>query len=271
MKIDSHTHLDTTDPDLLKAFVAECEKLETRACLFSVGPRCDHPYIDNDAVMNAAKHYPDHLIPFAFVDLWDTVDSDCVKRYAEAGFRGLKCITPYFPYDHDSYMPVYEKAEQLGLPIVFHTGNYRANKTDLHDRRPMVTNMSPLTMDRIARSFQNLKVIMAHLGSSLFRHEAAGMLKLHPNVHADLAGTGSYQALTPEELTNLLRLPLAEGNAALTSFGKLVMGSDAYVSTPHLLSYAQTCYRDLLDSIGIDPPLQDRIFGHNLSSWLESH
>jgi len=157
MRIDSHTHLDTTDSDLLRAFVNECENLETKVCLFSVGPRCDHPYIDNDAVLRAAKKYPDYIFPFAYVDLWDTVDSHIIEHFAESGFRGLKCITPYYPYDHDLYMSVYEKAEQLGLPIVFHTGNYRANKTDLQDRRPMVLNMNPLTIDRFARSFQKLK------------------------------------------------------------------------------------------------------------------
>jgi hypothetical protein len=165
-------------------------------------------------------------------------------------------------------MPVYEKAEQLGLPIVFHTGNYRANKTDLQDRRPMVTNMSPLTIDRIARSFQNLKIVMAHLGSSLFRHEAAGMVKLHPNVHADLAGSGSFQTLSPEELVNLLRLPLTEGKAALAAFGKFVLGSDAYVSKPQILGEAQSCYRTILDRVDIEQDLCDRIFGQNVLSWL---
>ena len=66
-------------------------------------------------------------------------------------------------------------------------------------------NMDPVNLDRPARSFQKLKFVIAHLGTGFWRLQAAEMIKLHPNVYADLAGCGSWQALSAEELTKQFR------------------------------------------------------------------
>ena len=268
MPIDIHTHCDTTDAQNVRLFADLCEKQQTRVCVFSVGPRSDHTYCDNEAVMSVARQYADIIIPFAFVNLWDSVDSNCVAALRRAGFQGLKCTSPYYPYDHDLYLPVYAQAEELRMPIVFHTGNYRPNAGDRTNLRPVLTNMQPTKLDRIARAFPDLKIVMAHMGTSMFRREAAEMLKLHPNVYADLAGCGSWKALQPSELADLLRPPLATADTEFTYFAKLVLGSDAYTSIPDIVGQAQRCYRSTLESIGVPAALQDNIMGNTVASWL---
>jgi len=268
VKLDIHTHFNTTDPADLERFVRLCESLQTRVCIHSAGPRCDHPYPDNDVVRQAVAPYREVLIPFAFVDLWDRVDAGGVARFAEQGFRGLKCITPYFPYDHDLYMPVYEAAEKLGLPIVFHTGLFRPAASDRVNRRPTVANMHPLCMDRIARSFPDLKIVMAHLGTSLFRHEAAQLLRLHPNLYADLAGSGSWMALQPAELAALLANPCAEVDTSFGGFRKLVLGSDAYVNPSAPLPAAQDWYTRSLQRVGVPADVVAGIMGGTVAGWL---
>ena len=268
MPIDIHTHCNTVNPEDVRRFVQTCESCKTRACVFSVGPRSDHDYCDNDAVLSVARQYQGVLIPFAFMDLWDKVDVTQVPAFREAGFRGLKCSSPYYPYDHDLYMPIYEKAEAIEMPMVFHTGSYRPNYNDKVHRRPVIRNMEPLTIDRIARSFPNLKIIIAHMGTRLFRHAAAEMLKLHPNVYADLAGCGSWKALSPRELGDLLRPHLTEIDSGFQYFGKLVLGSDAYVSIPDLVPEAQRWHEYLLDKLGLPSPLRENIMGRTVASWL---
>ena len=268
MPIDIHTHCDTTEEANVRQFVRACEDQQTRACIFSAGPRSDHDYCDNDAVLSVARKYEDVLIPFAFMDLWDKVESNQAAAFRAAGFRGLKCSSPYYPYDHDLYMSVYEQAETLEMPIVFHTGNYRPNDNDKVHRRPVLRNMHPLTIDRIARSFPDLKIIIAHLGTRLFRHQAAEMIKLHRNVYADLAGCGSWKALSAGELAELLRPHLAEVDSEFKHFDKLVLGSDAYVSIPHLVSESQRWYKYLLDKTGLPSALQEKIMGQTVASWL---
>ena len=183
----------------------------------------------------------------------------------EAGFKGLKCTSPYYAYDHDLYMPIYEEAQKLKMPIVFHTGRYRANPGDQLRQRPSIRNMQPLTLDRVARSFPDLKIIMAHLGTSLFRREAADLLRLHPNLYADLAGSGSWKALSSAELAHLLKPPVPGGGPEFRYFEQLLLGSDAYTSIPHLMEESQGCYENLLTSIGVTESIQKKIMLHFLS------
>lgn len=268
MKLDVHAHFDSADSQELKAFVQQCEALETRVCVCSGGPRTDRGCADNDFVIQALRPYGDVLVPFAFVDLWDQVEDGGVARLAEMGFRGLKCITPYYPYDHDLYMPVYEAAEKLGLPVLFHTGVFRPNQTDVTTRRPMVANMRPLCADRIARSFPNLKIILAHLGTQLFRQEAASLVRLHPNVYADLAGSGNWMGVQPQELAALLGNPVREVDASFAGFRKLLLGSDAYVSVPAILREGQEWYLRTLQRVGVPEDVLAGIMGETVAAWL---
>ena len=269
MRVDIHTHFNTTDKSDLKKFVKLCESLETRACIHSAGPRGDHSYPENKVVLKAVAPHRDILIPFAFVDLWDKVENGCVERFVAQGFRGLKCITPYYPYDHDLYMPIYEAAEKLRVPILFHTGLFRPALSDKINRRPTLTNMHPLCMDRIARSFPELRIVMAHMGTSLFRHEAAQLLRLHPNLYADLAGSGSWMAVQPRDLAELLRGSTTEIDASFAGFKKLVLGSDAYVNPSAPFPAAQDWYQRTLQRVGVPQEIIADIMGGTVAGWLK--
>lgn len=270
MRLDVHTHIDSTDPEDLKKFVATCEKSETRAVICSAGPRSDHEFPDNSDTLKAAAQYPDWLIPFAFVDLWDKeIALGEIEKFAEQGFRGLKFITPYYEYDHDLYMSVYEAAEKLKLPTLFHTGAYRPNKTDVVNRRPMLKNMHPVNLDRIARSFPDLKIIMAHLGTSFYRKEASELIKLHPNLYADLAGNGSWMAIQPADLADWLGFCIAEYDSSFRWFRKLLLGSDAYFTIPQIMLDAQVHYEMLLKRVGVPQDILDGIMGGTAADWLK--
>ena len=198
MKIDFHSHCDSGTPENIKAFVEAYEKRGVISCLSGGLFYGGHDMLPNEEVIDICKKYPGRLYPIAKITLWDTPpDPAELYYYAEKGIRGFKFIYPYYEYSHDSYMPVYEAAEKIGLPLLFHTGKYRQNSSDVLYKRPVLLNMAPVTLDRIARSFQKLKIVMAHLGTSLWRTEAAELLKLHPNLYADLAG-GAGRHCLPE-------------------------------------------------------------------------
>ncbi len=268
MRLDIHTHCDTTDPAEVEAFAGMCRKNETAACIYSVGPRCGHHYCTNEETLAVAKAHPDVLVPFAFVDLWDRVDTNEIDKFAKQGFRGLKFISPYHPYDHDLYMPAYQKAEEAGLPAVFHTGLWRACKADTLHQRPMLTNMRPLTLDRIARSFPNLKIVMAHMGTTLFRQEGAEMIRLHQNLYADLAGCGSWFTVRSHDLAELLSDPSKEIDSTFSYFHKLLLGSDSYTSIRTPFEAAQDWYNHTLARIGVPKEIQHEIMGGTAAGWL---
>ncbi|MGI5924246.1 MAG: amidohydrolase family protein [Lentisphaeria bacterium] len=251
MKIDHHVHSDSDDPGIIKAFIEVLEKNETMACVSGGGWRGDHSYPGNDNSLAIAKAYPDLVIPFAWINLWNESDraagaSEQVDRFVERGFRGFKFIAPWYEYDHDLYMPIYERIAEYRLPVLFHTGHYRPSPSQATAdfRRPLIRNMRPLTLDRIARSFPDLPVIMAHMGTSLYWEEGAQLCLGTPNIYADLAGCGNWGRMTPERLQELLVSPYCYGVS--NALNKLLLGSDAYVTRPKIVEDAQKYYARLL-------------------------
>lgn len=271
MYIDSHVHLkrsknSSLDEDV-KLFCQRCEKQNRKVCILGAGVKITG--VDNSDLLKYCKQYSDFLIPFAFVDLQKNVDNVSVYQLKEQGFKGLKCIIPYYAYDHDLYMPIYEEAEKLNMPIVFHTGIIAQFPWDRELRRPSLMNQMPITLDRIARSFQDLKLVMAHLGTTMFREQGAALLKFHPNLYADLAGTGSWQALQPAELNDLSKHSTLEINKNYNFFKKLVFGSDCYTHTPEMVERAKTGHENLFARIGLPQEIVDGIMGKTMHSWLD--
>ena len=94
---------------------------EKRALWDSMGYEKICMSFQNDEVLKLAQRYPDYIIPFYHVNL-DEEGPDAVDAAKERGFHGLKLIGPQRPYSHESYFPVYERAEALGMPALIHTG-----------------------------------------------------------------------------------------------------------------------------------------------------
>ncbi|MBR7104526.1 MAG: amidohydrolase family protein [Lentisphaeria bacterium] len=269
MIIDFHAHFNSGDPAEVKAFVANCEKNNCRAAMSGGLHYGGHDFLPNDQVIDYCNEYKDVLIPLVKLDLWDKpVDLDELHRLVDRGAKGVKCIYPYYEYDHDLYMPLYEECEKLGLPILFHTGNYRPNEEDMRSRRPILKNMNPINLDRPARSFQKLKIVIAHLGTTFWRVQAAEMIKMHDNVYADLAGSGSWMGLSANELAQLLApwVILCRDNAK--HFKKLVFGSDCYVKIPSIQTDGKLHYEQILRKVGADQETRDAVMGGTVASWL---
>ncbi|NLZ62598.1 MAG: amidohydrolase family protein [Lentisphaerae bacterium] len=263
MKIDHHVHSDSDDPQVVRKFISVLEENETIACLSGGHWRGDHTYPGNKATLRIAREYPDWVVPFAWINLWHDNDLAEVDRLIDQGFRGFKFIAPWYEYDHDLYMPIYEKLEPLGYPALFHTGHYRPSPTQATPdfRRPLVRNMQPLTLDRIARSFPKLPIIMAHLGTTLFRQQGAQLVRSTPNIYADLAGCGSWGSLSRQDLEELFVFKYCYGST--NAMHKLMLGSDAYINHPEIIPEAQKYYSQI-----IPEEFQDKVFGGNIAPWL---
>ena len=124
------------------------------------------------------------------------------------GFRGLKLYPTYqhfFPNQREIY-PLYEKAVELDIPVMFHTGSsiYRNSKLKYGD---------PLHLDEVASDFPELKIIMAHSGRGFWYERAFFLSRLHKNLYMEISG------LPPHKL--LQYFPELEKNA-----DKVIFGSD---------------------------------------------
>ncbi len=148
------------------------------------------------------------LIPFASIDPVTAKNpGEILEKCAqEMGFCGLKLYPTYqhfFPNQKKVY-PLYEKALELNVPVMFHTGSsiYKNSKLKYGD---------PLHLDDVARDFPELKVIMAHSGRGFWYDKAFFLSRLHKNVYMEISG------LPPKRLLHYF--PELEKNADNVIFG----------------------------------------------------
>lgn len=162
---------------------------------------------DNEDVAAFCREY-DCLIPFCTVNpfMISRPAEELERLVREEGFKGLKLYPTYnYFYPNDQMMyPVYSKAEELGIPVMFHTGTsiFRGSRVKFGD---------PVLFDDIAVDFPNLTIIMVHSGRSFWYESAFGLSRLHPNLYMEIAG------LPPQNLLNYF--PNFASNADKILFG----------------------------------------------------
>ncbi len=192
--IDVHQHLLAHDAD---ALAEEYARLGVcKAVLLGHPP--SRTVGNNEAILEASESYPELFVPFAGFDL-DEMTPDDVKRLRQKGFVGLKFIGPRKQYNDVSYFPVYQRACENGMPVLFHLG--------IVANRPPWTRcdcnlMRPIYLDHIARNLPELTVIGAHLGNPWYE-EATMSCRWNPNLFFDLSGS-TLKKKSPEFLSSLL-------------------------------------------------------------------
>ncbi|MBI2955004.1 MAG: amidohydrolase [Chloroflexi bacterium] len=140
--------------------------------------------ISNDEVAALCGGHP-RLIPFCCINpgLVPSAAGELVRCVEDLGCRGLKlypCYHLFYPNDPRIY-PVYAKAEELGLPVMIHTGSsvFGGARLKYGD---------PIFVDDIATDFPDLKLLMCHGGRGFWYEAAFFLVRLHQNVYIDVAG-----------------------------------------------------------------------------------
>ena len=184
MICDFHTHLYDED-DYAHALAETAHTLSIdKMCIG--GGEARYGMASNDAVQRHAIEYPDLFVPFAAFRLGVDRPSD-VARLSDQGFSGLRVAAPPAPYDDEAFFPVYEAAQALDMPILFHTGMLPPTPLDRAlDVRS--DRMRPVLLDGVARHFPALSIVGCGLGWPWYE-EAAELLGLHPNIYFDMSGT----------------------------------------------------------------------------------
>ncbi len=195
MRVDSHSHLGSLEdfeaaefwkknhevPDrVAEPYLEAMKSVDRTIMLAHWGP----PSINsNDVVCHFTRKYP-RFVPFYNIDPRDAGVLAQLDRLAgDMGGKGIKLGPIYqnFQPDDEAYFPVYEKIQALHLPILWHQG------TSFDARFGPLEWASPVQLDKIARAFPELKMIVAHLGFPWVR-ETISLINKQPNVYADLSG-----------------------------------------------------------------------------------
>ena len=123
----------------------------------------------------------------AFVSLNPFLEADLVARLDQlrsygrvAGIKLYPSYQQFAPNDARLY-PLYGRAQELRLPVTFHTGTSRFPGTRLK-------YADPLLLDDVAVDFPELPILMAHSGRGAWYDVAATLATLHTNVYLEISG-----------------------------------------------------------------------------------
>lgn len=149
-----------------------------------------------DIAFALARDLPHFCIPVPQVDM-DNTSPDEIESLFSRGARGIKFIAPMHSYGDNRYFPLYDVIRSHGATVAFHTGflalrffdpGYVLGREDYID----ITHMRPAALDRIARAFPDLKMLMCHFGMPWWE-EAWKIVSSHRNIYADLSGGTAYR------------------------------------------------------------------------------
>ena len=138
--------------------------------------------VPNEYVADYVRAHPEKLIGFASVDPNDREAPDQLEHAVSVlGLRGLKLGPIYQHFDPlgSAALAVYEVAERLGLPVMWHQGTTFVRDAPLIHARPVL-------LDEVATRFPSLRIVVAHLGHPWIE-EAMATIRKHPNLFADIS------------------------------------------------------------------------------------
>jgi predicted TIM-barrel fold metal-dependent hydrolase len=185
------------------------------------------------------------------------------RAVTELGLQGLKLYPMYqdwSPADPVLAFPVFEKAEELGIPVMVH----QAGSTRIDARMEYAR---PALLDAAGRHFRGLRLTIAHVGLP-WVDEALFMLTKHPNFFTEL----SYYIATAtgEELYRFL----VHAQQFFVPLEKLFFGTDypGFLYEPVALRTKLLSVNSHAERLGTDPIPQaklDGIMGDNFARMME--
>lgn len=252
MYVDFHTHIWKEQADMVGELIRAMDAQQVEKAV--VHPIA--PIVSNEHVAECVRKYPDRLVGFAsvlpFGGTTGASDDDSVAELAyaveELGLRGLKLhpgIQAFSP-DSPSLSPIMAKADELHIPVLFHTGPSMG-------RASRVRFCDLAAFDDLAINFPEVAIILAHAEIIYLGPILAAK---HKNVYLDTSFSWQYfESFIP-----------GVGRHAVTVCGsdKIVFGSDANPGKPFRLKESL----DVINSAGLTDEDRENILGKTAKKIL---
>jgi hypothetical protein len=234
MRIDAHTHAMHAEHDATGKLIPPLKPA------WAPGPQTPKDYvkgsrefgIDQILVLDPPETtfalceiFGDYILPSPQVDL-DTVTCREIDDLFKRGACGIKFIAPMHSYGDNRYFPVYEVIRNHKGLAVFHTGYLGdglhrpgglLGRTDYVD----INHMRPSVVDRVARAFPDLNILMAHFGNPWWE-EAWKIMTSHKNIYADFSGGTAFR----RSMNMWAEIFKPDGRLDTAAIGKLCFATD---------------------------------------------
>ena len=209
----------------LEVIAERYRSLNMAAVVFTVDATTatGHAAISSEEIAEAAREFADVVIPFGSVDPHDGAAVDRARHLVQdCGVRGFKfhpSLQDFRP-NASQYFPLYEALEDLGVPVIFHTGQTGIGANLPGGRGIKLALSDPLLLDEVAADFPGLTIVLAHAGMPWYEN-ALAMATHKSNVFIDLSGWSP----------KYLPAPLVRAVGSYLSH-KVLFGSDFPLITP---------------------------------------
>ena len=183
--------------------------------------------LPNIEIVKLCEKSRDKLFPIFTVEP-EKGEVSAAVRLAEAhrGFvRGFKVWLGYrrvFAMD-EVFSPLYDYAEEHGLPVLFHTGDTASSTGSL-------AHAHPLTLDELANQREGLRIVICHLGNP-WMLDTSELLYKHANVFADISGLVVGGGGYGREYMRMIAQRISETVYFAGGAEKVVFGTDYPVET----------------------------------------
>ncbi|MQG29604.1 MAG: amidohydrolase [SAR202 cluster bacterium] len=182
------------EADDVAKMVETYRAIDTMAVIFSVDAETETGDLPdpNNYVAETVAAYPDVLMGFCTVDprKGGAAVEELERSITDLGLRGLK-LHPihqgFFP-DDPAFTPLFSKAEELGIPVLMHSGYAAAGANTPGGGGFQLAYSRPIPhVDSLAAHHPGLTIIMAHPAWPWIDEQIA--VALHKsNVYIDLSG-----------------------------------------------------------------------------------
>lgn len=145
--------------------------------------------MSNERVFHFVDRYPDKFLTCVELNPKEKTSLDRLEEYVKSHEVKSVNMNPNFFggffYNDKEIYPYYEKIQELGLPIMMHTGPALPCGRVKHN--------NPLAVDDVAYDFPNLKIVIEHMGYP-WTDVAYSIAMKNKNVHIGLSGILNYIA-----------------------------------------------------------------------------
>jgi uncharacterized protein len=180
-------------PNSAEEMYEKYKALDIFAVIFDIDAETTsgQPYVGNDYVASIVQKYSDQFMGFASVDPWKgaLAINELERSVKELGLRGLKLhpTTQAFMPNDPRFYPLWQKASDLKIPVLFHTGQTGVGSGTPGGGGYKLKYSHPMLLDDVAADFPELTIIMAH-PSVPWQEEQLAVALHKGNVFIDLSG-----------------------------------------------------------------------------------
>ncbi|NKB68846.1 MAG: amidohydrolase family protein [Candidatus Latescibacteria bacterium] len=247
---DEKNAFDSTPETLLEA-TKSCDKV----VVFGLrAPFCGID-VPQEMIADFVRQHADRFLGWCSVD---PNDVDCVEQLVynveTLGLRGLKVAPIYQNWNPQdpAHLPLFKKAEALGVPVIIHQGTSFVRPGPLK-------YANPIMLEDIAVACPDLRMIIAHMGHP-WEDECVVLIRKHPHLYTNISA--------------LHYRPLRHYQAFMSAleYGvehKLIFGSDFPSATPEQVIAGQWKVNDILKGTGLPPFPEEAIERIIYDNWRQ--